>query len=207
VTEKFFSIKPLVSQLPSGQQVLKAADYEQLVSYEQLLQQLEQRARQREKVAAVALAKSINRGMEQGQARASQEAAEQMVLFAGRVNDTLTNLEGELVELVITAVRKVIREFDQEERVRQAVLSGLDLVRGSHKLLVRVHPQLQTAIAAQLDAIPHRFSNLEVVGDPQLQADDCILESDLGIVNANTEQQLQIIEQALRGAFSRHAEE
>ena len=201
--EKFFSVKPLGSQLNAGQQILKAADYEQMVTYEQLMQQLEQRYRQREKVAAVALAKSIQRGMEEGQERANQQASEQMVLFAGRVNDTLVKLEDELVDVVINAVRKVMRGFDQEDRVREAVLGGLELVRGSHKLLVRVHPQQHAAVTAQLEAIPHRFRSLEVVGDPQLREDDCVLESDIGIVNAGLEQQLQVIEQALRMAFAR----
>lgn len=201
--EKFFSIKPLGAQFQADQRVLKAADYQQILTYEQHLQQLEQRYRQREKVAAVALAKSIQRGLEEGQERANRQAAEQMVLFAGRVNDTLTRIEDELVEVVTAAVRKVILGFDYEEKVRNAVLAGLELVRGSHKLLVRVHPQQQAAVAAQLDSIQHRFSNLEVVGDQELQPDDCILESDLGIVNAGVGSQLLVIEQALRMAFSR----
>ena len=201
--EKFFSIKPLGAQFQADQRVLKAADYQQILTYEQHLQQLEQRYRQREKVAAVALAKSIQRGLEEGQERANRQAAEQMVLFAGRVNDTLTRIEDELVEVVTAAVRKVILGFDQEEKVRNAVLAGLELVRGSHKLLVRVHPQQQSAVAAQLDSIQHRFSNLEVVGDQELQPDDCILESDLGIVNAGVGSQLLVIEQALRMTFSR----
>ncbi|QTR51140.1 type III secretion system stator protein SctL [Candidatus Thiothrix anitrata] len=201
--EKFFSIKPLGAQLQAGQRVLKAADYQQILTYEQHLQQLELRYRQREKVAAVALAKSIQRGLEEGQERANRQAAEQMVLFAGRVNDTLARIEDELVEVVTAAVRKVILGVDQEERVRNAVQAGLELVRGSHKLLVRVHPQQQAVVAAQLDAIQHRFTNLEVVGDQELKLDDCILESDLGIVNAGVGQQLLVIEQALRMAFSR----
>ncbi|UOG93531.1 MAG: type III secretion system stator protein SctL [Candidatus Thiothrix sulfatifontis] len=200
---KFFSIKPVAAQLRAGQKVLKAADYEELVAYERLASDLETRHRQREEIMSVALGRSIKRGLEQGRERADQEAAEKMVLFTGRVNDTLMALEGELVELVAGAVRKVIHSFDQDERVRQAVLGGLELVRGSHKLLVRVHPQMQATISEQLDAIPHRFSSLEVVGDDQVAVDGCVLESDLGIVNASLEQQIQIIEQALRGTFYR----
>lgn len=205
--EKFFSIKPVSSQLEAGQRVLKSADYQQIVSYEQLLQQLEQRYQQREKVAAIALAKSIQRGMEEGQDRASKQSAEQLLAFSGRINDTLQKLEGELVEVVIAAIRKIIRGFDQEAQVREAVLGGLELVRGNHKLLIRVHPSHQAAVSTQLDSIPHRFSSLEVIGDPQLQTDACILESDIGIVNAGLEQQLAVIEQALRQAFSLHEAE
>lgn len=200
---RFFSIKPVESQLRAGQKVLKAADYEQLVDYERLLSDLEKHHRQREEVASVALGKSIKRGLEQGRERANQEAAEKMVLFGGRVNDTLMALEGELVELVTGAVRKVIYGIEVDERVRQAVRAGLDMVRGSHKLLIRVHPHMQATVSEQLDTIPHRFTNLEVVGDDQMAMDDCILESDLGIVNAGLEQQLQVIEQVLRGTFAR----
>lgn len=200
---KFFSIKPVESQIRAGQRILKAADYEQLVEYDRLLFDLEQHHRKREEIVSVALARSIRRGLDQGRERANQELAEKMTLFGGRVNDTLMALEGELVDLVVESVRKVIADIDVDEQVRQVVRKGLELVRGSHKLVIRVHPDRQAAIAAQLDEIPHRFSSLEVVGDDQVEADGCILESDLGIVNAGVQQQLAVIEQVLRGSFAR----
>lgn len=189
------------SQIRAGQKILKAADYQQLVEYEQLLENLAQHHRHRAEVAAVALAKSIKRGLEQGREQANRELTQSMALFAGRVNDTLTALEGELVELVIGCVRKVVGEIDVNERVQQAVRAGLELVRGSHKLVIRVHPERQAEVAAYLDSIPHRFSSLEVVGDDQLAVDGCILESDLGIVNASIDNQLEVIAQTLRDAF------
>lgn len=201
MTGKFFSIKPVGSQIQAGQKILKADDYQQLVSYEMLKFELEQRHQRREDVASVAMAKSIRRGLDEGRARANQEATEKMALFAGRAGEVLGELENELVYVVITAVRKVIQGFDQEERVRQAVLNGLEMVRGSHKLVIRVHPGMQAAISEQLDSIPHRFSNLEVVGDDHIDKDSCTLESDLGIVNAGLEQQMQVIEQVLREVF------
>lgn len=200
---RFFSIKPVESQIRAGQRILKANDYEQLVDYERLLSDLEQHHRRREEVVSVALGKSIKRGLEQGRERANQEAAEKMTLFGGRVSDTLHMLEGELVELVMDAVRKVIYGIDVEERVRQAVRGGLELVRGSHKLVVRVHPTMQATVSEQLDNIPHRFTSLEVVGDDQVAEDGCTLESDIGIVNAGLEQQIQVIEQSLRANFLR----
>lgn len=206
MTEKFFSIKPLDTAHLSGQKVLKAEEYEQWISYEHLLQQVEQRHHQHERVASIALARSIQRGKEQGLAQANQQAAEQMLHFSTRMNETLAGLENQLVEVVSTAVRKIIRGFDDEEKVRQAVLGGLELVRGSHALTIRVNPQMQTSVSEQLDTIPHRFTTLEVVGDATLQTDDCILESDIGIVDASLEQQMQVIERTLRDAFAQSAE-
>ncbi len=202
MTEKFFSIKPLDYPLHPGQKILKAEEYEQLLTYEQLLQRLEQRYQHREQAVASAMAKSVKRGFDQGQQQAAKIATEQMLMFNQRMQETLVQLEKELVDLVLSALRKVLRDLDREEQVRQAVLSGLELVRGSHKLVVRVNPQVQAAVAEQMDNTVHRFTSLEVVGDPQVSGTNCILESDIGIVNAGLDQQIKIIEQALRGAFS-----
>lgn len=201
MTEKFFSIKPLASPLRPGQKVLKAEDYQQLVTYEQLLNQLEKRYHQQEKAVAAALTKAITRGLEQGQEHAARQNSELMLQFAQRTDEALLKMQDELAQLVVNAVRKIVHDLDPEEKARQAVIGGLELVRGSHKLLIRVNPQVQAAVAAQLDSIAHRFSHLEVVGDAHLDLDDCILESDIGIVNANLEQQLQVIEQTLRAAL------
>lgn len=202
MTEKFFSIKPLGSQIRAGQKILKAADYQQLESYDSLVAGLEKNYRRREEAMAVAMGKAIRRGLDEGRARANREASEKMTLFAGRVGEVLSHVEAQLVDVVSEAVRKVIDDLGQEERVRQAVLSGLELVRGSHNLVIRVHPSMQTNVSEQLDDIPHRFTNLEVVGDDSLAEDECTLESDLGIVNAGLEQQLRVIEQVLLEVFA-----
>ena len=147
------------------------------------------------------MTKAITRGLEQGQEHAARQNSELMLQFAQRTDEALLKMQDELAQLVVNAVRKIVHDLDPEEKAKQAIIGGLELVRGSHKLLIRVNPQVQAAVAAQLDSIAHRFSHLEVVGDAHLDLDDCILESDIGIVNANLEQQLQVIEQTLRAAL------
>jgi len=201
VTEKFFSIRPVGSQLRPGQKVLKSADYEQMVSYEQLLQELQDHYHKREEGLEAALAQSIRHGTEQGLEHANQQHAQQMLAFMDATGRHLAKLERGLAGVVMTAVRKVLYSFDNEELVKQAVLNGLELVRGSHKLLVRVNPQVQAAVAARLERVDHRFVSLDVVGDSLLRHDECILESDLGIINAGITQQMEVIERTLGSVF------
>lgn len=66
MTEKFVSVKALDSQIEAGKVLLKSNDYRQLVSYEQIVQEMAKKDKQREQAATAALAKSIRRGMEQG---------------------------------------------------------------------------------------------------------------------------------------------
>lgn len=147
------------------------------------------------------MTKAIKRGLEQGQEYAACQNSELMLQFAQRTDEALLNMQDELVQVVVNAVRKIVHDLDPQEKAKQVVIGGLELVRGSHKLLIRVNPQVQAAVAAQLDSIPHRFSHLEVLGDGHLDLDDCMLESDIGIVNASLEQQLQVIEQTPRAAL------
>lgn len=198
MTEKFFSIKPLGSPLGAGQTVVKAVDYEQLVDYEELRKQLQAHYEHREKALLGAMAKSIQRGKEQGMELANRHATEQMVRFTAAMDDYIKQMEQDLVKVVISAVRRVIHGFDDATIVQHAVQSAMELVKGSRKLHIRVNPSVQSEVEARLDSVRQRFTHLEVIGDADLNDTDCILESDIGIVNAGLWPQLEIIEQALK---------
>lgn len=202
MTEKFFSIKPLGSPLGAGQSVVKAVDYEQLVDYETLRKQLQANYEHREKVLLAAMAKSIQRGKQQGMELANRHATEQMIRFTATMDDYLKQMEQDLVKVVISAVRRVIHSFDEVTIVQHAVQSAMELVKGSRKLHIRVNPVVQTEVEERLESVRQRFTHLEVIGDADLNETDCILESDIGIVNAGLWPQLEIIEQTLREAVA-----
>lgn len=198
MTEKFFSIKSLGSPLGAGQTVVKAADYEQLVEYEDLRRQLQTHYERREKALVAAMAKSIQRGKEQGLELANQHATEQMMRFTAAMDDYIKQMEEDMVRVVVSAVRQVIHSFDDATIVQQAVQSAMELVKGSRKLHIRVNPSVQAEVEERLEPMRQRFTHLEIIGDADLNDTDCILESDIGIVNAGLWPQLAVIEQTLK---------
>jgi len=199
--DKFVSIKPLDSQLQSGQSVLKADDYKHLVSYEELLRKLAAREKERELRATEALAKAIQSGVQQGREQAHHQLVEQLLEFTVRMNESLRNVELALTEVVIESVRQIIAEFDNEELVKSTVRRGMELVRGSKKLVVRVNPQMREVVAEQLQDWEKQASHLEVLADHQLKLDECVIESEVGIINTSVELQVQSLIKALRKAF------
>ena len=199
--DKFISIKPLDTQLKPGQKVIKSVDYRQLVGYEDLLREVARREKEREVKATEELGNSIRRGREEGLVQANQELAEQLLAFTLRMHDNLRNVEHALVDVVVDAVRKIVHDFDDETLVKNTVRSSLELVRGSKKLIVRVHPQMQEVVREQLSEPQKRISHVEVLGDSALKLDECVLESDVGIVNASVELQVEALVAALRKAF------
>lgn len=198
--DKFISVKPLDSQLQPGQKILKSADYKQLLDYEGVLHKLALREKQRQVTAAEQLEESIRLGRDEGMEQANKKLAEELLNFTLSMHERLSEVEQSLVYVVVEAVQKIIHDFDDETLVKNTVRSGLELVRSGKKLIVRVHPQMQSTVQEQLGEFERSINHIEVLPDMGLKIDECILESDVGIVSASVEQQVEALVNALRNA-------
>lgn len=142
------------------------------------------------------------RGYADGREEAQMQQAEQMIEHVGRAVDYFGRVEQRMVELVMQAVQRVIADFDDRERVVAVVKGALAVVRNQKQVTLRVAPaQVATVQQAQnelLAAYPG-VGYLDVVADPRLAADACILESEIGIVEASIQGQLA----ALRKGFAK----
>ena len=103
--------------------------------------------------------------------------------------------ENTVVSVVNQSVRKIIGELDEETRIRKIVGTALNTVRGQQKVTVRVSPVDEPAVSKSLAAMTSG-AFLNVVADTRLGAGSCILESELGVVDASLETQLKALEHA-----------
>ena len=191
--DKFVSIKPLDSQLEPGKVVLKAHDYRHLVNYDTLVQEMAQREQEREQQATQALHEAIQAGMQQGRAQAHDQVVLQLLGFTVKMHDNLRNVELAMVQVVLDAVQQILHSFDDRELVASTVRRGMDLVR--------VHPQMQDVVLEQLEEWQRMIVHIEVLPDTQLKLDECVLESDVGIIHTSVEQQMESLIRALRKTF------
>ena len=93
-------------------------------------------------------------------------------------------------------------DFDDKQRVLITVKSVLAVVRNQKQMTLRLAPgqvQLVQAHVNELLAAYPGVGYLDIVADNRLQPDACILESDIGLVEASLQSQLQ----ALRSAFEK----
>ena len=124
------------------------------------------------------------------------EQAEKMMETAMQAVEYIENIEETLVKVVTSAVRKIIGELDERERIVRVVRTALVSVRSQQKVLIRVCPADEPAMIA---SAPGGVSFLDVSADPRMKPGDCILESELGVVDAGLETQLRALENALAG--------
>ena len=142
------------------------------------------------------------RGYDEGCKQARMEQAEQMIEHVARTVDYLAHVEARMVDLVMGAVQKIVADFDDSERVLIVVRNSLSVVRNQKQMTLRLNPaQVETVRAHVNDllAVYPGVGYLDLIADGRVQKDACILESEIGLVEASIEGQLE----ALRSAFAR----
>lgn len=103
----------------------------------------------------------------------------------------LREAEASILEIALAAARRIVAEELElhPERIRAIVRDATERVRRARRARVRVHPS---------DAAHLAFSDVELVEDASIERGGCIVESELGEVDARLEVRIAAIERALR---------
>lgn len=183
--------------LSPGVKVLKGNDYYAYVEAQGLVAEARGLAAQIEEDARLAYQEAKRRGYRDGAAQSKRDMAVQMVSAVAGAIDYLAGIEGELAELISTALAQLVGEFDDDALILNAVRRGLQAMCQQQSVTVRVAPRRAEYLRSRLlDAMPGaEFIN--VLPDERLQDRDCILESEIGVVDAGIDRQLDAIKEAL----------
>ena len=184
-----------------GTRLLRAEEYSRLLEAGELLAAARDRAEAIRAEAEEAYEARRREGYDDGVMEGRMEQAEQMMETAMQAVEYIENIEETLVGVVTSAVRKIIGELDEKERIVRVVRTALVAVRSQQKVLIRVCPAdeaaVRDALSAMIASAPGGVSFLDVSADPRMKPGDCILESELGVVDAGLETQLKALENAL----------
>ncbi len=152
--------------------------------------------------AEAALEAERQRGYAEGLEAAKLEAAERLIDNVAQQVEFFSRVETRMVDLVMEAVRTIIFGFNDRERLLATVRNVLAAARSQKQVTLRLPPDQMAHARAETDTLKSEFPGLEVldlVADAQLSGDACILETEVGIVEASLETQMT----ALRQAFER----
>ena len=178
-----------------GVKVLKAADVDTLHDAASLIEAAKAHAAEIEKKAEAVYEERYQQGYEDGVEFGKMENAEKMMETVLASVEFIESIENTVVSVVNQSIRKIIGESDDDTRIRLIVSTALNNVRGQQKVTVRVSPKDEPAVSRALAAMTSG-SYLTVVADTRLAPDSCILESDLGVVDASLKTQLTALEHA-----------
>jgi type III secretion protein L len=189
--------------LPTGK-ILRASEYALLLQAGELLDSARVQADIIMNSAQEAYNAECERGYVEGRLAASPDLAARMVSLTEETRIYLGGIEGQMVDVVIGALRQVIGDFDDRERVVRIVRTALALVRQQKHVTVRLHPesaeivrQAQEDLLAQFPGIDY----LDIVCDDRLIAGTCRLETEIGTIEASIEEQVAILREAFQRAL------
>ena len=184
-----------------GVRVLRAEEYARFVEAGQILAAAREQAAAMRDEAEKAYEERKQQGYEDGLMEGRLEQAEKMMETAMQAVEYIEGVEDRLVGVVTSAVRKIIGELDDRECTVRVVRNALAAVRSQQRVLIRVSPDdkdsVRQALAAMISSTPGGATFLDVTADPRMKPGDCILECELGVVDASLETQLKAIENAL----------
>jgi type III secretion protein L len=146
------------------------------------------------------------KGYAKGLDEARREQATQVIENVARNIDFLEKSEDWIVDLVMQAVRKVIEGFGDRERTVAAVRSVLAIARDQKQVTLRLSPEQADALRAQIQDMMAAYPSIgfiEVVSERQLTGDTCVMESEMGVVEASIEIQLAAIQSAFDRTLGR----
>ncbi|HGH4276164.1 TPA: SctL family type III secretion system stator protein PscL [Pseudomonas aeruginosa] len=193
-------------RLAPGQALLRARDYQDYLSANRLVEAARERAAEIEREAHEVYQEQKRLGLEE--ARLRQAGLIQETLL--RCNRYYRQVDRQLGEVVLQAVRKVLRHYDAVELTLAATREALALVSNQKQVILHVQPEQLAAVREQVARVLKDFPEvgyLEVVGDARLDQGGCILETEIGIIDASLDSQLAALQAALTESVARSGEE
>lgn len=193
--------RTLQARIAPGTRALTAAEIVAWTQAEGLIAAAQAQAEAIVAGAQAAYDQECRRGYADGLAEAQMAQAEKMMDTIGRTVDYFGQVEADMVALVMGAVRKIIDDYDDADRVLIVVKNALSVVRNQKQMTLRLHPQQVEVVRARINDLLAAYPGvgyLDIVPDGRLGPQACILESEIGLVEASIEGQIAALEKAFQ---------
>jgi type III secretion protein L len=144
------------------------------------------------------------RGLAEGREAAKLEMAGQMIDTVGNIVEYIGSVEHDMVGVVSRALERILGEIDDKDLIVRVVKNALAAVRNEKHLMLRVAPDQVPVVRERMTQILSQYPiivDVQVAGDPRLSATGCILESEIGVIDASLEGQLATLKKALEKIF------
>ncbi|MEP6923850.1 MAG: type III secretion system stator protein SctL [Pyrinomonadaceae bacterium] len=136
-----------------------------------------------------------------GKAEAATEFTETIAAAYEMRETALREVEQDVLKLSIKLAEKIIgREIKSDKQtIADTVATAMRNVRQQERLIIRVNPLDFPNIQEFKNTLSHsgRAQFLDIEPDPKITSGGCIIESEVGTVDARLETQLKILERTL----------
>jgi type III secretion protein L len=189
----------LLDMQPAGK-IVRADELQTLLDADAIIAAAQAEAQRIVQEAREEFERQKKLGYEDGLNEGKLEMAMKMVDSVGYAVDYFSNLESKVVELVMKALKKILGDLDARDRVVHVVRTAIGAARNQPNVTLRVAPGDAEIARERLTEITGPYPGihfLEVVPDARLAPTACILETEMGVIDASLDMQLAAIEKSL----------
>jgi len=128
--------------------------------------------------------------------------ADLLVEFQKKRDKMMEDSRSDLLRLSVRIAEKIVgRELaENEDALGDVVIKAIRGIRHEKRIQIRVHPDDLDRIRSQKERIENEVGTgkeIEFREDRSISAGGCIVETDLGIIDARLDTQLRVLEKAL----------
>ena len=177
--------------------VLKAKDYAIYLEAQEIIDIAQQQAADILNQAQEAYRQEKERGYQDGVDESKVDQSDQMLKVVSRTITYLSDVEQSLADILLSGVKKIIGEFDQEQLAVNLVRNALQHVRNEKQVTIRIPPSQYNMVKARVNDILADYKGvgfIDLVADQRLSTGDCIMESEIGVVDASVDVQIKALQ-------------
>ena len=144
------------------------------------------------------------RGFDEGSEQAKLEMSERMIDAVASIVDYLGTVEHDMVEVVGRAMERILGEMGDKEVIIRVVKNALAAVRNEKHLSLRVAPDQVATVKERMNEILALYPiivDVQVMGDGRLGKTGCILESEIGVIDASLDGQIAALKKSFERIF------
>lgn len=149
--------------------------------------------------------KRVQAGYEEGRKRGEVEVTQKVIELTAERQRLFEEFEQEIVALVLSSTTKIIGELDDSERLGRLVLQALQRMRDEKQIKIKVAPdkvRLTKRYLEKVDLDQLSGRLLQIEGDKTLSGEQCVLESEYGVLDASLEVQLARLRHGINSALN-----
>jgi type III secretion protein L len=200
------SLKPNRLRFHPGRKIIKAQEYLAYVEANRIIESAQEEGDRIIAEAREVFEAERKRGFEKGQEEGKGIITERMIETVRKTVDYFASVEETLCDLVTSAIKKIIGEMDHRDLILKVIRNALSLVRNQKQVVLRVCPSDAAMVQNSINDIIADYPGIafiDVVADARLKENGCILETDMGIIDASLDVQLEAIRRSLSRSIKR----
>ncbi len=202
----FVRLKPVDIDINDHTKIVPKKHYEAYIDARKIVEKAQKKADEIIEDARKTFAEEKKRGYEVGLEEGKQQITLQMLHTVEKTVDYLQGAEVKVAEIVMLALERILAELPPQEVIIRIIKNALDSVRNQKQITLTVSTKEVELVKNHIREIASDYpaiDYIDVVPDSRLSEGDCIIKSDIGVIEASLSKQLANLSKAFKKSLGK----